>query len=312
MIGRILLGILLVAGLLLAYGLIFRYNETLRLLINSPLSILATKKDQAEPKAVWEAILKHQNPPSARDDFDKEGFNLIWEAINYNGRGTVTHPGGPIHAAKAELRDGQLVLSVLHDPDFETEGKKWQAGQAASENYNNAFLTGFRGYSPTPTEDIVVETEFAVSPLFHGSTGIWIEEQGTFDPKTGIMIKPFRSVGFSFLGSESETFLSGAELEATVGFVPVCAKQITDVDVTQTNVYRLVWSLAGKAKMKTDLFINGRLTESCTFPSFYPGEIQLWADNYLVQGFNIDHLNVPEGQVDENKYNYLSVTVVKK
>jgi hypothetical protein len=295
-----------------AYFWTFKRNETLNFIINSPISLLITKGDQADPEKIWPLILNHQNPASFRDDFNESELNPIWDFVNLNGKGIVTKPP-VIHAANAEIIDGHLVLSVLHDPDFDSESSVWKPGQAAAEQYNNAYIIGFGHYSPTPTENIVIETKFAVTPGFHGSTGLWVEEQGTFDSDTGVFNKPFRSFGVSYLGPDSNTPFDDLQLEAVVGFVPVCTKKVSsNIDVTQENVYKMVWSIVDEKQMKVDLFINGQYHQSCTFPSFYSGELQGWGDNYLVNGLDIGYLNVPEGTVDQIKYDYVSVTVVSK
>ncbi len=311
---RLVVFILVVAVLALvpAYFWTFKHNETLNFLINSPLTMLATQGKQADPQKIWPLIQNHKNPPSFRDDFNGPDLNPIWDFINLNGKGIVTHPP-VVHAANAEIIDGKMVLSVMHDPDFDNEDPKWHPGQAAAERYNNAYVIGFHGYSPTPTEDIVIETRYAVTQDFHGSTGIWFEEQDTFDPNTGVMTKPFRSFGVSYLGPQSKTPFNGNQLEAVVGFVPVCTRRIDNhLDVTQYNTYKMVWSLVDEKKMKVDLFINDQFVQNCVFPSFYAGEIQLWADNYRITDLDIGHLNVPEGVVDQTKFDYVSVTVVKK
>ncbi|HKY90775.1 MAG TPA: hypothetical protein VJM11_07035 [Nevskiaceae bacterium] len=307
------LAVILVAAVLVMAGLwAFARDATLTWLLNSPVAVMMTRSDQADPTKVWAALQTHRNPPDARDDFDGEALGPAWRFVNLNGRGIVTRPP-EVHAADARIADGALALRVLHDPDFEQESDAWKPGQAAATRYNNAYTIGFQGYSPTPTHDVVIETRYAVSRGFHGSTGLWIEEQDTFEGDTGVMVKPFRAFGTSYLGPDSQTPLGGAQIEAVMGFVPVCARRMAPgVDVTKANVYRMVWSVVDEKRMRVALSVNGQPDQSCTFPSFHPGEIQLWADNYRVTGIQIGHLNVPEGVVDETRFDYVSVAVVPK
>lgn len=314
---RILMGILyffvsiVTVAVLLVSAYYFFPNQTIYIAINSPVSRWATLDKQADPDLVWKQILTHKNPPDQIDNFDGDEFSPVWTSVFLNGKGIVTSPPN-VHAANAFVKDGHLNLQVLFDPEFWMESNIWQPGQAGAETYNNAFLIGFAGYSPTPEENIEIETKFQVSPGFHGSTGLWFQEEGTFDPVTGIMIKPFRSFGISFLGLENDTFLKDVQLEASVGFFPVCAHKVNKVDVTQENVYKMIWSVESKTTMKVDLYVNGEFSTSCSFPSFYKGELQPWADNYDVTGITLSRQNIPEGTIDQNSYDYISVKVIKK
>lgn len=287
-------------------------DASLYRLVNSPVAVLITRGDQADPAQVRAALESHQNPPDVRDDFDGTALGPEWRFVNLNGRGKVTRPPD-VHAANARIDNGALVLEVLHDPDFEQESDTWQAGQAAAQRYNNAYTIGFQGYSPTRAQDVVIETRYAVSPGFHGSTGLWVEERDTFHGDSGVMVKPFRAFGVSYLGPDSKTILNGAQLEAVMGFVPVCAKRMDrEIDVTKDNVYRMVWSVVDEKRMRVALWVNGEPDQSCTFPSFRPGEVQLWADNYRVTGLDIGHLNVPKGVVDQTRFDYVSVRAVQR
>lgn len=288
----------------------FRHNDTLRFIVNSPITMWATKNKQANPELAWEIVQNHVNPPDARDDFNSDVFDPLWPLQIMNGKGTITHPGGEVHASNIELKDGELVLSVLHDPDFENENPVPQEGAPAAETYNNAYVIGFRDYSPTPEQNVVIEFVMRVSKDFHGTTGLWLQEIFNIDP-TGRVVKPFRAFGVSFVGSGSNTFLEGLQLEAVTGFVPTCAKKVDlDIDVTKNNRYTLVWSIKNEKQMKVDLYVNDIYAESCTSPIFAPGEAQFWADNFKVDDLILSHLNVPEGTVDQVYFDYISVKTV--
>lgn len=290
----------------------FKHDETLRFLVNSPITRIATASDQADPEVVYQQILSHKNPPPARDDFNGTAFSDYWTQINLNGKGIITHPP-EVHAANIELIDGEAVISVYHDPDFEEEFEEVrQENNPAKMQYNNGYMVGMDGYSPTLTENVVIITANTVDPDFGGSTDIWVEERGTFNEVTGILNKPFRTFGVSYIGPESDTFLQGLTLEAVIGFMPVCAKPITDVDVSQYNVYKMVWSLISEEEMRVDLYVNDVYKDSCDFPSFYPGEIQLWADNYAIKDLTPGFFNVPFGRVDSNHFDFVEIYATPK
>lgn len=304
MIKKISFALLISIVLLIAITLFFwtvYHDETLRFLVNSPITTWATGSAQADPSVVWQNLQNHQNPPDAYDDFSGYVIGSNWQALNLNGKGIVTRPS-VVHAANAEMIDGELVLSVLPDPEFDREGE--------DERYNNAYAIGFQGYAPTTTQNIIIEARLAIDPDFHGSTGLWVEEKDTFDLQTGKMLKPFRSFGISFLGTPNKTFLAGMQLEAVDGFIPVCAQSVLDVDPSQMNLYTMVWSLKNEKQMEVVLYVNKVYSATCDFPVFYNSEIQLWADNYLVNDLTIGHQNVPN--IDQTGFDFVSVRVVDK
>lgn len=229
-----------------------------------------------------------------------------WQRVWVDFEGNAISPTGE-EPAKILISDSSLRLQVTHDPKFRSKCPRWVEGLAAADRYNNAFLIGAQGFAPTKEEGIVIETNMQISKDFHGSTGIWMEEQDTFDEK-GIMKKPFRSFGFSFLGDVSDPYIKGLAIETSLGFSIQKKISLPDIDVTQPHDYKMVWRWKNKRKQKVDFYIDKKLVGSFTMAPIGPGEIQLWADNYWIRkGMRIDFLNPPEGCIDENKYSHLKV-----
>jgi hypothetical protein len=198
---------------------------------------------------------------------------------------------------------------VRQDPKFNQKSGKWVKGAAAAEKYNNAYLVGMGGFMPTPGQSILIQCRMKISAGFHGSTGIWVQEAKTFDPKTGIMVKPFRSFGFSYLGEASDAYIRGLAVETVLGLSVQDKQTLSDVDVTAWHVYELKWSWLKPDVQRVDFRIDDRTVGHFQMHPFGPGEIQLWADNYQIgRGLKIGFLNIPES--DETVFDWLRITAI--
>lgn len=74
------------------------------------------------------------------------------------------------------------------------------------------------------------------------------------------------------------------------GWLPQCTVKVTNVNPASWNTYRIEWSRQGFAA-----YVNSNLAGTCAINGFDQGEIQLWADNYLLPNlWTLDQLN-PSG-----------------
>jgi hypothetical protein len=161
-------------------------------------------------------IPDHSNPLPAIDSFDGAlpgQTGSPWHLAGIDGAGQF-YAGQAGHAAGWLVNDSQLILEVFHDQSFDDEKSNDGKGRPAPSRYNNVFLVGFRGFSPTQTQDIVIEARMKLScdQGFWGSGGVWVEEENTFDQE-GMGLKPFHAFGFSYLGRSAEG-ISGLQFEA--------------------------------------------------------------------------------------------------
>jgi len=256
------------------------------------------------PKKIFELCQNHQNPDFFKEDFSGglEKWRHVW--VDFNEEAILPTGQEP---ARVLVEDSSLKLQVTHDQNFEAKRKKWRRKKAAAERYNNAFLIGAQGFMPTKDQEVVIETNMKITPDFHGSTGIWMEEEDTFNDK-GVMEKPFRSFGFSFLGSQSDPYIRGLAIETCLGLSLQEKISLPEVDLTKPHDYKMVWKWKNEKEQIVDFYIDNGLIGSLTMAPIGQGEIQVWADNYWIKkGMAIDYLNPPEGVVDENRYSYIKV-----
>ncbi len=281
------------------------------------LARLYYRKDRADPTLIRQLANRHENPSGLFDDFlegdtilpFRQGFkngSTLWDIALINGSSRV-YPPPHGEAGDILVQDSLLKLRVRNDPKFGEKSSKWRKGFPAAERYNNAYVVGLGGFMPTPTQAIRIECRMKISRGFHGSTGIWVQQQNTFDPHTGIMDNPFRSFGFSYLGESSDHYLRGLAIETVLGLSVQNKQIIPHVDVTEWHTYGMRWSWNDSKTQRIVFFLDGREVGMFIMHPFGPGEIQLWADNYQIgRGLKIGYLNVPE--VDETCYDWVRIT----
>ena len=284
------------------------------------LARLYYRKDRADAGEVRRLAELHINPPLLYEDFLEgdtifpagrgvEGDRAMWEIAFINGSSRVSPP----HQGEAGdilVQGSCLKLQVRNDPNFNLKSSRWQKGVAAAEQYNNAYIVGMSGFMPTPRQSIVVQCRMKISPGFHGSTGIWVQEVSTFDPKTGIMVKPFRSFGFSYLGEASDPYIRGLAIETVLGLSIQDKQTIEAIAISDWHTYSMQWSWSDAKSQSVKYLIDDQTVGQFQMHPFGPAEIQLWADNYQIgRGLKIGYLNVPG--IDETSYDWIRITAIE-
>lgn len=284
------------------------------------LAQLYYRKDRADAGEVRHLAELHTNPPLLCEDFLEgdtifpagrgvEGGSAMWEIAFINGSSRVSPP----HQGEAGdilVQGSCLKLQVRNDPNFNLKSSRWQKGVAAAEQYNNAYIVGMSGFMPTPRQSIVVQCRMKISPGFHGSTGIWVQEVSTFDPKTGIMVKPFRSFGFSYLGEASDPYIRGLAIETVLGLSIQDKQTIEAIAISDWHTYSMQWSWSDAKSQSVKYLIDDQTVGHFQMHPFGPAEIQLWADNYQIgRGLKIGYLNVPG--IDETSYDWIRITAIE-
>jgi hypothetical protein len=277
------------------------------------LARLYYRKDRAKAREVWRLAEQHVSPALLCEDFLEDdtivpGGKSLWEIAFINGSGHVDPPRHGV-AGDVIVQNSKLKLQVRNDPNFSKKGAKWQKGAAAAEKYNNAYVVGMGGFMPTPRQSIIIQCRMKISAGFHGSTGIWVQEAKTFYPKTGIMVKPFRSFGFSYLGEASDPYIRGLAIETVLGLSVQDKQTVSDFDIAGWHVYEMKWSWIKPDRQRVGFRIDDQSIGQFQMHPFGPGEIQLWADNYQIgRGLKIGFLNVPG--VDETLYDWVRITAI--
>ena len=276
------------------------------------LARLYYRKDRADARAVHQLAEQHKNPSQLCEEFQGESLALgeasLWEIAFINGSGIVK-PAPHGEAGDVLVQHNRLKLQVRQDSRFDLKSGKWEKGAAAAEKYNNAYVVGMGGFMPTPKQSILIQCRMKVSAGFHGSTGIWVQEAKTFDPRTGIMVKPFRSFGFSYLGEASDAYIRGLAIETVIGLSIQEKQTVSGIDVTTWHVYAMRWSWIGPDLQQVTFSIDAQGIGKLKLHPFGPGEIQLWADNYQIgRGLKIGFLNVPES--DETTYEWVRIMAI--
>lgn len=263
---------------------------------------------RANPHEVWGLAQEHVNPAPMIDNFEDPASvyeNRIWPVALINGSGRVARaPHG--EAASIVVEDRLLKLQVRPDPNFD---KKTQRifDEPAAEAYNNAHLEGLRGFLPTLSCDVVYECRMRVDRL-QGSTGFWVEEEKTFDPVTGIMQKPFRSFGFSWVGSSSANFIRGLSVQTVVGLAPT-VRNIGGLEPTDWHVYTMQWGWRDRRVQTVKFSIDGKFLTEMPISPFGRSECQLWGDNYDVKSvYKLSFRNM--SSLQETQYDYVSAKTV--
>jgi hypothetical protein len=232
----------------------------------------------------------------------------MWNIALINGSSRVAPPPHG-EAGDILVQDSLLKLQVRNDPNFSQKRSKWQKGVAAAEKYNNAYVVGMGGFMPTPSQSILVECRMKIKAGFHGSTGIWVQEVNTFDPKTGIMVKPFRSFGFSYLGEASDAYIRGLAIETVLGLSIQDKQTASGGIISDWHTYGVKWSWSDTHTQRVEFMLDEQNIGHFSMHPFGPAEIQLWADNYQIgRGLKIGYLNVPE--VDEAWYDWIRITTL--
>ncbi len=280
------------------------------------LARLYYRRDRADAGEVRQLAEAHTNPPVLHEDFLEgdtilpagqgfDGGTRMWDIAFINGSSQVSPPPHG-EAGDIIVRDSLLKLQVRNDPNFDRKSSRWGKGSPAAEKYNNAYVVGIGGFMPTPRQSIQVQCRMKISAGFHGSTGIWVEEVNTFDPKTGIMVKPFRSFGFSYLGEASDAFIRGLAIETVLGLSIQDKQTASGVDITDWHTYELRWAWMDLKTQRVEFRVDNREIGHFEMHPFGPAEIQLWADNYQIgRGLKIGFLNVPD--MDETAYDWIQV-----
>ncbi len=230
---------------------------------------------------VWD---KYLLPDAISSSPVSQEFNSPDDLISWDKFVDVAgYPVRPPNPAAERVIDGQLILEVSPDPNFDNESSQQSAGMAAPPQYNNAFALGMKGFSPTHDQQIVVEWKMQVISAYKGTTGLWLEDQHTFD-KNGYFINSSGfpgAFGLSWTSKESIKEINGLKFTYVKGFIPLCILNVTEtVDPTQWNTYRIQWRKGGEFSA----YVNGAKVGSCFIPviTFHVGELQLWADNYKI------------------------------
>ena len=283
------------------------------------LARLYYQKDRAEAREVRQLAELHSNRPSLSEDFQEgntilpagqgfDGGTRMWDIAFINGSSRVDPPPHG-EAGDIIVQNSILKLQVRNDPNFSQKRSQWQKGVAAAEKYNNAYVIGMGGFMPTPRQSIHVQCRMKISAGFNGSTGIWVQEVNTFDPKTGIMVKPFRSFGFSYLGEASDPYIRGLAIETVLGLSIQNKQTASDVDITDWHNYSMQWSWINPNTQWVEFMVDDRSIGHFQMHPFGPAEIQLWADNYQIgRGLKIGYLNVPG--IDETSYDWIRITAI--
>jgi hypothetical protein len=283
------------------------------------LARLYYQKDRAKAQEVRQLAERHLNPRLLCEELLEgetispagQGFEsgtTMWDIAFINGSSRVA-PAPHGEAGDIAIQDSILKLRVRNDPNFDRKSSKWRKGVAAAEKYNNAYVVGMGGFMPTMRQSILVQCRMKISAGFHGSTGIWVQEANTFDPKTGIMIKPFRSFGFSYLGEASDPYIRGLAIETVIGLSIQNKQTVGEVDVSAWHTYSMSWSWINSIAQRVEFKIDDKHIGHFQMHPFGPAEIQLWADNYQIgRGLKIGYLNVPD--VDETFYDWIRVTAI--
>jgi len=136
--------------------------------------------------AIYQAVTYHpgSNPAAITEDFSDPALSR-WTLQLVDGMGQALPP--PYHGGSMTVRDGTLSLEVSPDPNFGGESAKWQSGQAAAAQYNNAFAIGLAGFAPTRAQKVVIEFSMKIDPAYQGTAGLWLEAEHTFNPQ-GVMV----------------------------------------------------------------------------------------------------------------------------
>ncbi len=221
------------------------------------------------------------NPAAMTEDFSNPALSN-WSLKLVDGLGKAEPP--PYHDGSILAQAGILRLEVSPDPNFQNESAKWQSGEAAAAQYNNAFAIGLAGFAPAWTQRVVIEFGMKIDPAYQGTAGLWLEAENTFNTQGVMVSSGFNAFGLSYTSPESTKLIAGLKFEYTKGFIPLCIGSVSGVDPTRWNAYRIEWSKPFGFIDQFRIYANGQYKGSCSIPyiGLKRSEVQVWSDNYLI------------------------------
>jgi hypothetical protein len=214
------------------------------------------------------------NPSDAKETFSHLPVppEDIWQSLTINGAGqNIINQGPGFHNSSAQIVHGNrtgLQLSQVFDVDFATE--------QPDQHYNNVYLVGFAGYVPT-ADKVVIKFKMRVEPDFYGTTGVFLEPQGTFGSDGNFQI-PADWFGVSYAGTEN--YNAGLMCNYIIAWTPQSMQPIS-ADPFEWNDYKIILTKIDQTHMQAVLEANGQTVCSQVMPRF-PIELQVWSDNYKV------------------------------
>jgi hypothetical protein len=226
----------------------------------------------------------------------------LWDVALIDGAG-VAEPS-PYHAGSIEVESAchspnYLSLLITNDPSFDQEREDdWQPGMTAPSRYNNAFLTGMAGWMPRPSHGRVPATEIVVRFVARwpqgyaslGTSGVWLEQQGTFDAG-GFMQIPFQAAGLSYTGASS-FFVPGLAIEGSTGMVVGNYAPLAVEDISRWHEYTMTLGWRDASNMVLGLAVDGGAATRIDVTPFGPFEVQLWRDNSSVVPDEVNYYRV--------------------
>jgi hypothetical protein len=207
------------------------------------------------------------NPPDAKETFSHLPVppDEIWQSLTINGAGqNLVNQGSSFHNSSAQIVNGDrkgLELSQVFDVDFATE--------QPNQLYNNIYFVGFAGYVPT-ADKVVVKFKMRVEPGFYGTTGVFLEPQGTFDSQGNFQI-PADWFGLSYAGAEN--YNAGLMCNYIIAWTPQSMQPIS-ADPFEWNDYKITLKMVDQTHMEAKMEVNGEVVCSQTMPRF-PFELQV-------------------------------------
>lgn len=262
-------------------------------------------RQRDNPRKIWELAQTHRNP-EILIGWERENWPGVW--VNFNA--DVIRPEQST-ICSLEIADGSLSLSTGPDPEFKLKSHKWREGLAAVPAYNNIYTLSRGDWLPTPKEDILITSRMTVDWNTAGSTGIWMHSDNVFNPETGVMEKPFRSFGFSFVGKSSCEELRGLAAETAVGFAWQELSKIKNVDPFERHTYQMLWYWQDQQRQAVDFWIDGDLKAILPIHPFGPAQSQLWHDNYWFPKKTEMNFRNPD-KVYQTEYDSITIKTVAR
>lgn len=202
-----------------------------------------------------------------------------WRNYIVNGNsGSISVNGTlPFDNSAAEITPGkELHFLQVYDVDFEAE---------YPAQYNNIFMIGFQGYTPTSARDIVWNFDMKVEPGTYGTTGFVVERKDTFAPD-GTVALPFDFFGVTYAGEEN--YNAGLTCTNVVDFMAVSQDLIAGVDPFEWNAYEIRFHFVDSEAVLATISVNDTQVCQATRANYGETEIQIWLDNYKI---TLDPLN---------------------
>jgi hypothetical protein len=151
----------------------------------------------------------------------------------------------------------------------------------AAEQYNNLTLIGGRGFSPTPTSDIVLRFSSRASEGFYGTAGVIFQPLGTLS-EDGVFAGPFDMFGFSIAGEESSIQgINGGLCYLALNWMPVNVSPLP-VDVHSWHIYEIRLRWMSRTKWLGSMSVDGKPMCEMPMPAFGSLDVHVWSDNSLV------------------------------